>query len=85
LKNPRGRSNILGSSHPSSRTLPSLIAVATFVLIIASLYWAQAILIPIARAIMPNALSLAVFEGWLWPTVVPFSSAAETLTAEIVA
>ncbi len=32
--------------------MPSLIAVATFVLIIASLYWAQAILIPIALSIM---------------------------------
>jgi predicted PurR-regulated permease PerM len=32
--------------------LPSLIAVATFVLIISSLYWAQAVLIPIALAIM---------------------------------
>jgi predicted PurR-regulated permease PerM len=40
----------LGSS--STGKLPSLIAVATFVLIIASLYWAQAVLIPIALAIM---------------------------------
>ncbi len=32
--------------------MPSLIAVATFVLIISSLYWAQAVLIPIALAIM---------------------------------
>jgi predicted PurR-regulated permease PerM len=39
----------LGSS---TEKLPSLIAVATFVLIIASLYWAQAVLIPIALAIM---------------------------------
>jgi predicted PurR-regulated permease PerM len=52
MKNPRGRSNFLGSSYPSSGKLPSLIAVATFVLIIASLYWAQAVLIPIALAIM---------------------------------
>jgi len=52
MKNPRGRSNFLGSSHPSSGKLPSLIAVATFVLIISSLYWAQAVLIPIALAIM---------------------------------
>ncbi len=44
--NPRRR-----SSH-SARTLPSLIAVATFVLIIASLYWAQAVLIPVALAIL---------------------------------
>jgi predicted PurR-regulated permease PerM len=52
MKNPRGRSNFLSSSPPSSGNLPSLIAVATFVLIIASLYWAQAILIPIALSIM---------------------------------
>jgi predicted PurR-regulated permease PerM len=52
MKNPKDRSNFLGSSHPSSGNLPSLIAVATFVLIIASLYWAQAVLIPIALSIM---------------------------------
>jgi energy-coupling factor transporter transmembrane protein EcfT len=52
MKNPRGRSNFLGGSHPSSGKLKSLIAVATFVLIIASLYWAQAVLVPIALAIM---------------------------------
>jgi predicted PurR-regulated permease PerM len=40
----------LGSS--STGKLPSLIAVATFVLIIASLHWAQAVLIPIALSIM---------------------------------
>jgi predicted PurR-regulated permease PerM len=52
MKNPKDRSNFLGSSGPSSGKLPSLIAVATFVLIIASLYWAQAVLIPIALSIM---------------------------------
>jgi predicted PurR-regulated permease PerM len=52
MKNPKNRSNFLDSSHPSSGNLPSLIAVATFVLIIASLYWAQAVLIPIALSIM---------------------------------
>jgi predicted PurR-regulated permease PerM len=52
MKNPRERNNLRGSSGHSTGTLPSLIAVATFVLIIASLYWAQAILIPIALAIM---------------------------------
>lgn len=51
MKNPRDRSNFLGS-RSSSAKLPSLIAVASFVLIIASLYWAQAILIPIALSIM---------------------------------
>jgi len=52
MKNPKDRSNFLGSSGPSSGKLPSLIAVATVVLIIASLFWAQAILIPIALSIM---------------------------------
>jgi predicted PurR-regulated permease PerM len=52
MKNPKDRSNFLRSSHPSSGNLPSLIAVATFVLIIASLYWAQAILIPVALSIL---------------------------------
>jgi predicted PurR-regulated permease PerM len=52
MKNPRERSNLRDSSGHSTGTLPSLIAVATFVLIIASLYWAQAVLIPIALAIM---------------------------------
>ena len=42
----------MGSTHPSSGNLPSLIAVATSVLIIASLYWAQAVLMPIALSIM---------------------------------
>jgi predicted PurR-regulated permease PerM len=52
MKTTRDRSNFLGRSRPSSGKLPSLIAVASFVLIIASLYWAQAVLIPIALAIM---------------------------------
>ena len=52
MKNPQGRRNFLGSTHPSSGNLPSLIAVATSVLIIASLYWAQAVLMPIALSIM---------------------------------
>jgi predicted PurR-regulated permease PerM len=52
MKNPQGRSNFLGSIHPGSGNLPSLIAVATFVLIIASLYWAQTVLMPIALSIM---------------------------------
>ena len=50
-KSSRGRSDLLGSSISIGK-LPSLIAVATFVLIIASLYWAQAVLIPIALSIM---------------------------------
>lgn len=52
MKTTRDRSNVLGRSRPSSGRLPSLIEVASFVLIIASLYWAQAVLIPIALSIM---------------------------------
>jgi predicted PurR-regulated permease PerM len=52
MKNPKERSNLRGSTGYSTGTLPSLIAVATFVLIIASLYWAQAVLIPVALAIL---------------------------------
>lgn len=52
MKNPQERSNHRGSSGHSTGTLPSLIAVATFVLIIASLYWAQTVLIPVALAIL---------------------------------
>src|SRR5688500_4971075 len=52
MKNPKDRINVLGRSRPTSGRLPSLIAVATVVLIIASLFWAQAILIPIALSIM---------------------------------
>jgi len=52
MKNLQERSNLRGSSSHSTGTLPSLIAVATFVLIIASLYWAQAILIPVALAML---------------------------------
>ena len=50
MKNPRERSDLWAAA--STGKLPSLIAVATFVLIIASLYWAQAVLIPIALSIM---------------------------------
>src|SRR3990172_11192803 len=52
MKNPQERSNHRGTSGRGTATLPSLIAIATVVLIIASLYWAQAILIPIALAIL---------------------------------
>jgi predicted PurR-regulated permease PerM len=52
MKNPKDRSNVLGRSRPTSGRLPSLIAIATFVLIIACLHWAQAVLIPIALSIM---------------------------------
>jgi predicted PurR-regulated permease PerM len=52
MKNLQERSNHRGSTGYSTGTLPFLIAVATFVLIIASLYWAQAVLIPVALAIL---------------------------------
>jgi predicted PurR-regulated permease PerM len=52
MKNPNEPSNLRRSRGQGTGTLPSLIAVATFVLIIASLYWAQAVLIPVALAIL---------------------------------
>jgi predicted PurR-regulated permease PerM len=52
MKNPRERNNLPGTSGHSTGTLPTLIAVATFLLIIACLYWAQAVLIPVALAIL---------------------------------
>lgn len=52
MKNSQERNNLRGSSDYSTGTLASLIGVATFVLIIASLYWAQAVLIPVALAIL---------------------------------
>src|SRR6266576_1330092 len=48
MKNPRARTN-LGRS---TEKLPSLMALGNVALIIASLYWAQTILIPIALSIM---------------------------------
>ena len=52
MKNPRERNNLRGTSGRGTGTLPSLIALGNVVLIIASLYWAQAILIPVALAIL---------------------------------
>ena len=52
MKNPRARTNLPGTSGLSAGTLSPLIAFGSFVLIIACLYWAQAVLIPIALAIM---------------------------------
>jgi predicted PurR-regulated permease PerM len=52
MKNPRERSNLRGSEGRSAEKLPSLGALGNVVLIIASLYWAQTILIPIALSIM---------------------------------
>ena len=52
MKNPQERSHLRSGSGQGSGALNSLIAVATFVLIIALLYWAQAVLIPVALAIL---------------------------------
>ena len=52
MKNSPERNNLQGSSGHSTGTLTSLISFATFVLIIASLYWGQAVLIPVALAIL---------------------------------
>src|SRR4249919_2155869 len=52
MKNTRARTNLPGTSGRGTGTLPSLILFGSFVLIIASLYWAQAILIPVALSIL---------------------------------
>jgi predicted PurR-regulated permease PerM len=49
MKNPQ---NLRSSSGQGTGALNSLIAIAIFVLIIASLYWAQAVLIPVALAML---------------------------------
>ena len=46
------RSQSPGSSGPNIALLPALIGIAIFVLIVTSLYWAQAVLIPVALAIL---------------------------------
>src|SRR5512132_2906552 len=56
MKNPRARNNLPGTSGRSTGTLPSLVALGNVVLIIASLYWAQAILIPVALSIFLSFL-----------------------------
>ena len=52
MKNLRARTNLRGTSGRGTGTLPSLIVFGNVVLIIASLYWAQTVLIPIALSIM---------------------------------
>jgi predicted PurR-regulated permease PerM len=52
MKNTQARNNLRGTSGRGAGTLPSLIALGNVVLIIASLYWAQAILIPVALSIL---------------------------------
>ena len=52
MKNLRAPTNLRGTGGRSTEALPSLIAFGNIVLIIASLYWAQTFLIPIALSIM---------------------------------
>ena len=52
MKIPLARANLRSTSGHCTGAFSSLIAGATFVLLIASLYWAQAILIPVALAIL---------------------------------
>jgi len=52
MKNSQERSKLLSSRCQDTGPLNSLIAIAIFVLIIASLYWAQAVLIPVALAML---------------------------------
>jgi predicted PurR-regulated permease PerM len=52
MKIPLARANLRSISGHGTGTLSSLIAGATLVLLIAALYWAQAILIPVALAIL---------------------------------
>ena len=52
MKNLRAPSNLRGTGGRGTEALPSLIALGNVVLIIASLYWAQAILIPVALSIL---------------------------------
>jgi len=52
MKNLRARTNLQGSSGHGTGTLSSLIAVAIVVLIIVSLNWAQAVVIPVALAML---------------------------------
>lgn len=52
MKYPQDRNNLRSGSGQFTGTLPPLIAIATFVLIVAALYWAQAVLIPVALAML---------------------------------
>ena len=66
MKNPRARINLRGTSGSSNEALPSLIVFASFVLVIACLYWAQAVLIPVALSIMLTFLLSPVARGLEW-------------------
>ena len=63
MKNAPELSNLQGSSGHSTGTLKPLISFATFVLIIASLYWGQAVLIPVALAILLTFLLSPVADA----------------------
>jgi predicted PurR-regulated permease PerM len=52
MKNPRARTDFQSSSGHGSGTLSPLVAIATAFLIIASLNWAQAVVIPVALAML---------------------------------
>ena len=52
MKNPQARITLRDTGGQGTGTLPSLIVFGNIVLIIASLYWAQTVLIPVALAIM---------------------------------
>ena len=66
MKNPQERSNLRGNRNHSNGTLTFLISLATFVLIIGSLYWAQAVLIPVALAILLTFLLSPVAGALEW-------------------
>ena len=63
MKNSRAGTNLWGTSGSGSGTLPSLIALGNVVLIIASLYWAQAFLIPVALSILLTFLLSPVADA----------------------
>jgi len=63
MKNPHERSHLRRSVGQNTESLPSLIVVATFVLVIASLYWAQAVLIPVALAMLLTFLLSPVADA----------------------
>ena len=56
--------SLLSSSSRGTGGLNSLVAIATFVMIIALLYWAQAVLIPVALAMLLTFL-LSPVSGFL--------------------
>jgi predicted PurR-regulated permease PerM len=63
MRNLPERNHLRRGSAQDTGTLPALISIATFVLIIASLYWAQAVLIPVALAMLLTFLLSPVAEA----------------------